>query len=505
MARIAIGGLHHETNTFAPLKATYDEFLQGGGWPGIQRGQAFFTTFPGMNLPIAGAIEVLAGHGHSLVPLIWAAATPSAHVTEDAYERILAPMLEDLKAAGPLDGIFLDLHGAMVTEHLDDGEGELLRRVRAVVGSEIPLVTSLDLHANVTRQMLDLADVMVAYRTYPHIDMAITGQRAAEILHDLLSGKGKPHKALETLPFLIPLPWQCTMAEPGRAVYSALKQIERETGVLLSFTPGFPAADFEDCGAAIFGYGEDAGRTRAAVHALTAAICAREGEFAGKIYDADAGVAEALRRPVGKPVVLADTQDNPGAGGSSDTVGLLEALIRAQAPDAALAVMWDPASAAAAHAAGKGATVTLDLGGKSGAPGQRPFHGSFDVEALGTGEFQGTGPMYGGAHMKLGPMALLRIAGVRVVTATRKVQAADQAIFRHLGVEPTTTRLLALKSSVHFRADFAPIAQDILVVKAPGAMLADPLDFPFKRLRPGVRLRPLGPSFAAQDPVRTNR
>jgi microcystin degradation protein MlrC len=497
MARIAIGGLHHETNTFAPLKATYEEFLQGGGWPGIQRGEAFFKTFPGMNLPISGGIEVLAGHGHSLVPLVWAAATPSAHVTRDAYERIVGTFLDDLRAAGSLDGVFLDLHGAMVTEHLDDGEGELLRRVRAIVGHEIPIVTSLDLHANVTSQMIELADVMVAYRTYPHVDMASTGKRAAEVLHSLLSGERKPHKALQTLPFLIPLPWQCTMAEPGGAVYRDLASIEADTGVLLSFTPGFPAADFEDCGGAIFGYGADAGRTREAVAELTAAICRREGEFAGQIYDADEGVAEALRRPPGKPMVLADTQDNPGAGGSSDTVGLLEALVRAQVPDAALAVMWDPASAAAAHAAGRGATLTLELGGKSGAPGQRPFHGSFVVEAIGTGDFMGTGPMYGGARMKLGPMALLRIGGVRVVTATRKVQAADQAIFRHLGVEPTTTRILALKSSVHFRADFAPIAQDILVVKAPGAMLADPLDFPFKRLRPGVRLRPLGPRFAA--------
>jgi len=497
MARIAVGGLHHETNTFAPLKATYDEFLQGGGWPGIQRGQAFFKTFPGMNLPIAGGIEMLSGHGHNLVPLVWAAATPSAHVTEDAYERIVGMMVADLKAAGPLDGIFLDLHGAMVTEHLDDGEGELLHRIRSVVGSEIPIVTSLDLHANVTRQMIDLADVMVAYRTYPHIDMAATGKRAAEILHNLLSSQKRPHKELETLQFLIPLPWQCTMTEPGGAVYRDLERIERETGVLLSFTPGFPAADFPDCGGVIFGYGADAGRTRAAVQALTAAVAKREGEFAGRIFDADEAVAEALRRPAGKPIVLADTQDNPGAGGSSDTVGLLEALVRAQVPDAALAVMWDPASAAAGHAAGQGATVTLDLGGKSGAPGQRPFHGSFVVEAIGTGEFLGTGPMYGGAHMKLGPMTLLRIGGVRVVTATRKVQAADQAIFRHLGVEPTTTRILGLKSSVHFRADFAPIAQDILVVKAPGAMLADPVDFPFKRLRPGIRLRPLGPAFAA--------
>lgn len=497
MARIAIGGLHHETNTFAPLKATYDEFAQGGGWPGLQRGQSFFTTFKGMNLPISGAIDVLAERGHTLVPLVWAAATPSAQVTEDAYERIVGMMLDDLKAAGPLDGIFLDLHGAMVTEHLDDGEGELLRRVRAIVGPRMPLVASLDLHANVTVQMVDNVDVFVAYRTYPHVDMAETGKRAATVLDRLLSGEGKPFKALEKLPFLIPLPWQCTMTEPGGSVYRALERIEAETGVLLSFTPGFPAADIPDCGGVVFGYGSDAARTRAAVQALLADICAREKDFAGRIYSADEGVTEALRRPRGKPIVLADTQDNPGAGGSSDTVGLLEALVRAKAEQAALAVMWDPASAAAAHKAGVGASLTLDIGGKSGAPGQHPFRTAVTVERLGDGRFLGTGPMYGGATMNLGPMALLRIGGVRVVVATRKVQAADQAIFRHLGVEPTTERILALKSSVHFRADFAPIAQDILVVKAPGAMLADPLDFPFKRLRPGLRLRPLGPAFAA--------
>src|SRR5262249_16902484 len=210
------------------------------------------------------------------------------------------------RAAGPLDGIFLDLHGAMVTEHLDDGEGELLRRVRAVVGPTIPVVTSLDLHANVTQQMIDLADVMVAYRTYPHIDMADTGKRAASVTYGLVSGESKPHKALQVLGFLIPLPWQSTMTEPGGAVYRDLERIERETDVLLSFTPGFPAADFADCGAAAFGYGADAGQTRAAVHALTAAIPAREGALAGRIYDPDSGVAEALRRPARKPVVLAD-------------------------------------------------------------------------------------------------------------------------------------------------------------------------------------------------------
>ena len=198
MARIAIGGLHHETNTFAPLKATYEEFALGGGWPGLQRGQGFYPAFTGMNLPIAGAIEVLSGAGHTLLPLVWAAATPSAHVTEDAYERIVGMMLEDLRAVGPIDALYLDLHGAMVTEHLDDGEGELLRRVRAVVGSETPLVASLDFHANVTPEMMEFSDIMIGYRTYPHVDMAATGKRAAQALLDLLETRRKPSKSFET-------------------------------------------------------------------------------------------------------------------------------------------------------------------------------------------------------------------------------------------------------------------------------------------------------------------
>jgi len=493
MARIAVGGFQHETNTFAPLKATYEEFARGGGWPGLQRGSAILTAFAGMNIPIAGALKVLRAAGHELVPLVWASATPSAHVTEDAYERIAGMMLDDLKARLPVDAIYLDLHGAMVTEHIDDGEGELLRRVRALVGPSIPIAASLDLHANVTPQMVETADVMLAYRTYPHVDMAATGQRTAALLLTFLDTSKRYQNCIESLDFLIPLSWQCTMMEPAASIYRRLAEIEAETRTILSFTPGFPAADFHHCGAAVFGYGGEA--VRQAVRNLAQEIGLRERDFAGRIYTADEAVAETLRRGASRPMVLADTQDNPGAGGSSDTTGLLEALLRAGADNAAIAVMWDPEAAEKAHRAGIGATLSIGLGGKSGAPGHQPLRGDYIVESLGDGAFLGTGPMYGGASMNLGPMALLRIGGVRVVTATRKVQAADQAIFRHLGVEPTGERILGLKSSVHFRADFAPIAEDILVVKAPGAMLADPADFPFARLRPGVRLRPMGLPF----------
>jgi microcystin degradation protein MlrC len=194
--------------------------------------------------------------------------------------------------------------------------------------------------------------------------------------------------------------------------------------------------------------------------------------------------------------VLADTQDNPGAGGNGDTTGLLKTLIQQDPQDAMLGMLIDPVSAQRAHDAGQGATVVFSLGGKSRIPGDSPLSGEFTVERLGDGRFTCTGPMYKGARMTLGPMAVLRsraAPGVRVVLASRKQQAADQEMFRTLGVEPRNGRIVALKSSVHFRADFEPIAKEVLVVKSPGPALADPAEFKWTRLRRGVRLRPLGP------------
>ena len=497
MARIAVGGFQHETNTFAPAKATWTDFAEGGGWPALQQGAAMVRTLAGTNLPAGGAIEALAQLGHQVVPLVWAAATPCAHVTRDAYERIAAMLIEGIGREGPFDAVYLDLHGAMVAEHVDDGEGELLRRVRAAVGPRVPVVASLDLHANVTPAMVAQSDALVGYRTYPHVDMAATGARAARLLHELLGGRDARGKALRQLPFLIPLTWQCTLMEPARSIYEELDGFEKDGVVSVTFTPGFPAADIADCGASVIAYAASQAAAERAADRLASRVADSERDFAGRLWSPDEAVQAAMAksRSARRPIVLADTQDNPGAGGTSDTTGLLEALVRNRPDGAVLAVVADGESARIAHQAGSGAEVALAMGGKSGAPGQRPFHGRFTVERLGDGDFVGTGPMWGGVHCRLGPMALLRIGGVRVIVAEKKLQAADQSIFRHLGVEPAEEKILGLKSSVHFRADFQPIAEEILVVAAPGAMLADPALLPWRKLRSGVRLNPLGPEF----------
>src|ERR1700742_2709740 len=364
MTRIAVGGFLHETNTFAPTKATYADFVHGGGWPAMAEGADVLKVMRNINVGLAGFAEAAQAAGWELVPTISCGASPSAHVTEDAYERIVEVIIDGIKAAGPLDAVYLDLHGAMVTEHLDDGEGEILARVRKVIGKDLPLVISLDLHANVTPAMVEHADALIAYRTYPHVDMADTGRASAKHLALLLKCKQKFAKAFRQLPFLIAISWQCTTVEPTKDIYQKLAALESDAVPTLSFAPGFPAADFRDCGPSVFAYGRTQADADAAADKIIAVIEGHEDDFDGKIYTPDEGVLYAMQLSgtATKPIVIADTQDNPGAGGDSDTTGMLRALVRNKAEGAATGVIYDPESAKAAHQAGVGASVTLALG-----------------------------------------------------------------------------------------------------------------------------------------------
>ena len=504
MPRIAVGGFLHETNTFAPTKATYDDFVHGGGWPAMAQGADVLRVMRNINIGLAGFVEAAEAQGWEMVPTISCGASPCAHVTRDAYERIVKVLVEGVNAAGKLDAVYLDLHGAMVTEHLDDGEGEILRRVREVIGKDLPLVVSLDLHANVTPEMVEHADALVAYRTYPHVDMAETGRAAARHLALLLRSKQKFAKAFRQLPFLIPISWQCTSDQPTKGIYQKLAARQGEAVPTLSFAPGFPAADFAHCGPSVFAYGRTQADADAAADNIAALVESHEDDFDGLIYTPDDGVrlAMELAKTASKPIIIADTQDNPGAGGDSDTTGMLRALVRNNATKAAIGVIYDPQSAKTAHAAGVGATVTIALGGKSGIPGDAPYQETFIVEQLSDGRFVAPGPYYGGRDMDMGPSAALRIGDVRVVVSSHKAQLADQAMYRYVGIEPTEQAILVNKSSVHFRADFEPIAEKLLICAAPGAMPADTAELPWTRLRPGIRTRPNGPVFAPPNKSR---
>ncbi|MBR8363597.1 M81 family metallopeptidase [Burkholderia sp. AU19243] len=499
--KILIAGFQHETNTFAPTKASFQSFVQGEGFPPLARG-VDVLNLRDVNVPIGGFINVTQAQGHELIPVIWAGASASAHVTVDAFERIAGEITGAVEAGG-FDAVYLDLHGAMVAEHTDDGEGELLERVRALVGDSMPLVVSLDLHANVTERMLKHADAMVAYRTYPHVDMAETGERAAHLLDRLIAEKRKFTRVVRRVPFLIPVNGMCTLIAPARDMYTALASLERDTGVSLSFAPGFPAADFPECGPVIWGYGFDNDVLTKAIDSLYARMLAEESSWEVPFLTPDEAVVEAMRigRNADKPVIIADTQDNPGVGGDSNTMGMVRALLRNGATDAAVGVIWDADAAAAAHRAGVGARIELALGGRSGVPGDEPLNGMFEVDHVSDGRFRFDGPMLNGMTGELGPVACLRIDGVRIAVSSVKMQIFDRNLYRVAGIQPEQMKILVNKSSVHFRADFQAIAETILVAKAPGPMAADPADLPWQRLDPHIRVRPKGPSFNEIRPV----
>ena len=492
--RIAIGGFLHESHSFAPIPTGWADFLAPGGWPAVQRPATLVAALRHSAVPAAGAIKAAEAAGVTIAPLSWGFANPAGPVTAEAFERLAALIFHDLQAAldeGPLDGLYLDLHGAMVAEHFPDAEGELLRRARAILGPDVPITASLDPHCNMTAAMVEYADALAPFRTYPHVDMKEAGARAMALLLDRIR-LGRPFaKAFRQVDYLIPITGQCTLVSPMADAMAARTALASRMEVAeLAFCFGFPYADFADCGAAIAAFGPDQARVDAAADAMLADMKARESAFAPDIHEAAAGVAQAIRlaAKANRPVVLADTQDNPGGGGHGDTTGLLAALIAQKAEGAVLALINDAESAAACHAGGEGALVSLSLGGKSDGA---PIAVQARVLKLTDGRFICTGPMAGGNPADLGRSALISPApGIRVIVTSRKMQAYDQALFRHMGIEPSAQRILALKSSVHFRADFQPIASAVLVVAAPGPVVADPATLPFTRLRDGLRLRP---------------
>jgi microcystin degradation protein MlrC len=320
--------------------------------------------------------------------------------------------------------------------------------------------------------------------------MAQTGERCAPLMRALLRGR-RIYKAFRKLPFLIPLSAQCTDMEPFRSIYARLPDDASDTVLSVDIASGFPAADIYECGPAVIGYGLDQASADRCVDVVFARLIGAESAFRNELLPVSQAIAKAIEigRP-GRPVVLADVQDNPGAGGTSDTTGILQALIDAKAQRAAISVFWDPEAARTAHAVGVGGIFETQLGGRYGYDA-RPFVSRFRVEAISDGRIVGDGVVVGGAEMSLGPMARLLVldieAEVRIVVSSVRFQCLDQALFRGLGVEPIDQAILVVKSTMHFRADFEPIAADILLVESPGAHACRIDTSLYRRLRSNVR------------------
>ncbi|MEM5776331.1 MAG: M81 family metallopeptidase, partial [Anaerolineaceae bacterium] len=329
-------------------------------------------------------------------------AEPSAPVSAEVFYQFVGMITDGLKANGPFDAVYLDLHGAMVFHPFQEGEAETIRLVREVVG-DIPIVTSLDLHGNISTDFFNSADVLIGYRTYPHIDIYETGVRCADAVDHIL--KGKPlYRAFHKLPFLMPGATLATNKRPSQVLYAEIDEVEKDSRVIsASVMQGFVEADVPHMGPTVFAYGITQEAAQKAADQLLNKALELENEFRSELPKPAEAVAKAieLAKTADKPVILADGQDNPGGGASSDTVWIMEELVKQNAPESAIALVFDPEAARLAHQAGQGAMLEMDLGGKL-TPGHTPFHGKFEVMQVHDGDFVCNGEMLRGTKANLG-------------------------------------------------------------------------------------------------------
>jgi microcystin degradation protein MlrC len=480
--RVFVAMVSHETNTFSSIATDRRQFEARD----LRYGGEIVEAYRGTGTCLGGMIDVATQRGFTLLPSVAAAASPAGRVSKTFYEEVKRRLLEDLGAAAALDGILLDLHGAMVPEGLEDGEGDLLAAVRKVVGPDVPVVVTLDLHANVTATMARHATLLHGYKTYPHIDMAERGQEAATRLADILEGRLSPTVALRQPALLPPIAGQLTARGPMRRLYDLASEMEQRAGVVsISIFAGFPLADIRDAGLSVYVATHAApSLAEECADLLAATAWEQRREFIHRAPPVPEAVARALTLSAqGGPIVLADIADNPGGGAAGDTTEILRELLRVGARGTTLACLWDPQAVQTCLGAGVGSTITLSVGGKIDPRHGAPLTVTGRVRTLSDGRFVHKGPMLRGLEGRLGPTAVLDVDGVKIILISHRWQTLDPEMIRFVGIDPAGERLLVVKSTIHYRAAFEPLARAIIEVDAPGLSSSNLGRFDFTRVR----------------------
>ncbi len=488
MTRILVAGFKHETNTFCRLPADMAAYRSRA----LYLDDAVARQLTGTKTEIAAFLDFCKKEGWEARHPIHANATPSGPVTREMYDFVRDRILAAIKTDGPFDAALLCLHGAMVCEHTEDGEGELLTEIRAALGPNTPIAATLDLHANITERMAEQADILIPYRTYPHIDQYEVATRAAELLKRTLAGRIKPFVTVRRGTMLDGADHgRTTVPGPMTEVLASADKLLHEPGVLASgICAGFPWADIHDAGptALIVGNGLDGNHGPAhgaLAEKLIEEIWAKRHITTVQTVPIDEAMARAkARRPSNKPVVLADFADNPGGGGYGDATRLLKGMIDAGLQNAAFATIYDPVSAEICRDNGIGAIVHLQLGGRCDAALGEPLQVRGTVKAVTNGSFRMEGPMTAGLKVEMGTTAVIAIDGIDVVVTSGRFQVYDRMYFRHARIDPLLKSVLAVKSAHHFRAAFQPIAEEVILVDGGGGLTSrNYKELPYRRLR----------------------
>ncbi|MGE0575631.1 MAG: M81 family metallopeptidase [Reyranella sp.] len=496
--RVLIAQFMHETNTFSMLPTTLDDYRKR--W--LIEGEAMVPHFTGTRNEVGGYIDAAKQYGWQPVWGGAANATPSGKLTRDCWETIRDRIVGVARGAGKLDGVCLSLHGAMVSETEDDAEGALLELLRGVVGPDVPIATTLDLHANATERMARNANALVSYRTYPHIDGYERATQAAALVQQAMEGKKQP-RCLLVQPAMLEGAEHGRTTKPGLMLDLLAKadRFEQEPGIdVVGIQAGFTWADIPYTGPSIAVSHEPGSETRARAIALELIddMWRRREEGAVKDFQSIADGIAAARAGVGKkgPLVIADGTDNPGGGGYNDTTPVLQALLDAGIENVAFGTIYDPATVQQAMQAGVGANIDVSLGGHTDPTMGAPVKAKAVVKMLSDGVFRNDGPMNAGVETTMGPTAVLRLGSIDVVTISRRVQTIDLQVFLSQGIDPTTKSVLVVKSVQHFRAAYGPIAREVVVVDSGGICSPDLGRLKFTRLR-----RPIWPLDGVNDPL----
>lgn len=477
--RIVTGTISHETHVMSNISTGLDEFRSRR----LLYGDELFSEFTGTATPAGGIIEGCKRHGFELVPTVFASATPSGIVTKEAFDRILGDITAGIKAAEPFDAVVLHLHGAGVSEEYRDIEGKVLSEVRKIAGNR-PVVATFDLHANYTDLMVDNADMLIGYDTYPHVDGYERGVEAVKLTARMLDGSLKPTLGFRQPPMLPALQVQFTGKYPMKMLIDEAHRMEELEGVeSVTVAAGFPWNDIPEAGMSFIVTTND---DQALADRLAGELHDLAWDMRRDFLVRPTPMGEALRH-VAKaekgPLVLADIGDNPGGGAPEDGTVVLKAILEEGLIGGVLALIWDPESVRAAIKAGIGEKVSLTLGGKTDDMHGGPLEVTGVVNNITDGKFTNLGPMGTGAESDMGETVVLDIGGNDVIVTSKRVQPLDLGLYESQGIDIRGKRFVVVKSSVHYRAAHEPVASEIIELDTPGLTSPRLAGFEFKNIR----------------------
>ncbi|MED4940711.1 M81 family metallopeptidase [Heyndrickxia coagulans] len=485
--RIAIGGIMHETNTFSTVKTTADLFKRYE-W---QVGREIFDHHAKVNDYLGGMIAK--GHelGVELVPAFWANTNPTGLITRDAYRELIETLLNHIGKSGKLDGICLALHGGGLAEGIEDLEGTILSEIRKMAGYGVPVVATLDLHANLTETMVKEADALFGVNFYPHTDCFERGQEALENLLKIINGELKPVMYVEKLPMMIAS--STTDLPPAKDINELCWKWEEHPSVIdCTFFHGFCQTDIPDMRVSVLTMTNgDEELARKASKDVSRKIWELRDLFYVGYPNPGEGLEQALDVP-GGPVVINEMSDNPGAGAPGDGTHLLKVLVERNIENSCFGFIYDPETAELAHQAGCGNWITTLLGGKTDSLHGEPLRVKAYIKTLTDGRFVHTTQMYRGKKADLGKSARLKVGNVDIIVCSKRAQTFDEQIFKLHGIDVTQYKIVALKSENHFRSSFTPLAKKIISVDSPGLSSYNLLNFQYRRVkRPVLPLDPV--------------